>query len=105
MHLRNSRRSYIALLILLCGDVESCPGPISAQISSERIIDKLMSLLEVKGLKILHQNTRGLTSNFAYILELFQSFNSRFKTSSPVTNLQQVKFDDLVGFYRVFNVK
>ena len=45
MHLRNSRRSYIALLILLCGDVESCPGPISAQISSERIIDKLMSLL------------------------------------------------------------
>lgn len=48
VHLRNARRSYIALLILLCGDVESCPGPISAQIDSERIIDELTSLLRVK---------------------------------------------------------
>ena len=76
MHLRNARRSYIALLILLCGNVESCPGPISAQIDSERIIDELMSLLRVKGLKILHQNVRGLSSNFAYMLELFQSFKA-----------------------------
>ena len=75
MQLRNSTRSYITLLILLCGDVESCPGPTSAQIGGgERIIDELMSLLKVKGLKILHQNTRGLLSNFAYISELFQSF-------------------------------
>ena len=74
VHLRNARRSYIVLLILLCGDVESCPGPISASIDSERINDELTLLLRVKGLKILHQNVRCLSSNFAYMLELLQSF-------------------------------
>ena len=27
IHVRSSRQSFVCLLILMCGDIESCPGP------------------------------------------------------------------------------
>ena len=69
---RSSRRSLFALLILMCGDVEPWPGPINQQDCS-RSIPELNSLLQKRGLKILHQNA-GLFANMAYISETFESF-------------------------------
>eukprot|EP00112_Aurelia_sp_Birch-Aquarium-sp1_P013942 Seg2983.1 transcript_id=Seg2983.1/GoldUCD/mRNA.D3Y31 product="hypothetical protein" protein_id=Seg2983.1/GoldUCD/D3Y31 len=70
---RCSRRSLFALLILMCGNVEPCPGPINQQ-NCSRNIPELNTLLQKRGLKILHQNVRGLFTNMAYISEIFESF-------------------------------
>ena len=57
----------------MCGDVEPCPGPITQQ-NCSRIIPELNSLLQKRGLKILHQNAKGLSTNMAYVSEIFKSF-------------------------------
>ena len=60
-------RGFINILFSLCGDIESCPGP-------DRCIPELNALLKKRGIKIFHQNIRGLLSNIAYVAELLHSF-------------------------------
>ena len=47
--IRLSRKSLLAILILACGDIESCPGPIQ--------------YFQNKGISVIHQNIRGLLTN------------------------------------------
>ena len=46
------RKSLLCLLLLLCGDIESCPGPETSYTNS--------NFLTRKGFTVLHQNIRGL---------------------------------------------
>ena len=64
--LKTSKLSYVCLLILLCGDIETCPGPLN--------LPELQSLLNSKGMKFFHQNVRGLLGNRDLVMELLQSF-------------------------------
>ena len=48
--------------------MESFPGP-------DRYIPEMASLMSKKGIKIFHQNVRGLCSNSLHICELMQSYN------------------------------
>ena len=50
------KRSFLYLLLLMCGDVEKCPG------STESNIQDFFSR---EGLKAFHQNIRGLFHNIA----------------------------------------
>ena len=68
--IRSSRQSFIGLILLLCGDIEICPGPVSER----RHNPELEHLTNLRGITILHQNVRGLFANHAYICELIQSF-------------------------------
>ena len=53
------------MLLLICGDIELCPGP-HAQ-------ENLTDISKLRGIKLVHQNIRGLLSK-KYILEtLFTS--------------------------------
>ena len=52
MNLRYSRSCAILILFLLCGDIEVNPGPI-----------EMNTLLAGRGIKICHQNIRGLFCN------------------------------------------
>eukprot|EP00795_Rhopilema_esculentum_P007243 gene7243-12925_t len=54
----------------MCGDVEQCPGPGNFR----RNISELTSLTNNKGMKIFHQNVRGLFGNLGHVSELLQSF-------------------------------
>ncbi len=54
--------SLLAVLLLMCGDVESCPGPDSLT------REQFGSFLN-KGVKFVHQNIRGLSSNFDMLQE------------------------------------
>jgi hypothetical protein len=47
----------------MCGDVESCPGPDSLT------REQFGSFLLNKGMKFVHQNIRGLSSNFDMLQE------------------------------------
>ena len=51
-----SKRSFLCLLLLMCGDVEKFPGPTESNIQD---------LFNEKGLKIFHQNIQGLFHNIA----------------------------------------
>ena len=68
--MRTSKQSFLSILILMCGDVEQCPGPGYCR----RSILELTSLLNNKGMKMFHQNVRGLFGNLGHVSELLQSF-------------------------------
>eukprot|EP00794_Sanderia_malayensis_P004093 gene4093-4647_t len=50
--------------------IEICPGPVSER----RYNPELEHLINQRGLKILHQNVRGLFANHVYICKLIRSF-------------------------------
>ena len=50
------KRSFSCLLLLMCGDVEKCPGLTGSD---------LQDLFKQKGLKVFHQYIRGLFHNIA----------------------------------------
>ena len=67
-HTSKSRRHKILLtvLLLLCGDVESCPGP-----------QNLSDYCSRRGLKFVHQNVRGLLKNFDLLEALVHKLDSK----------------------------
>ena len=64
--LRWRRKSLFIVLLLVCGDVETQPGPSS--LSREQF----KQFLSGKGIKIVHQNIRGLVSNFHMLQEVVE---------------------------------
>ena len=62
------KRSFSYLLLLMCGDVEKCPGPTESNIQD---------LFNQKGLKFFHQNIRGLFHN---IVKLFTFLHTHKNT-------------------------
>lgn len=61
------QRSLLTVLLLICGDIESCPGP------SSLTREQFGSFLSNKGMKFVHQNIRSLTSNFDMLQEFVAS--------------------------------
>ena len=68
---RYSGSSYLLLLLLMSGDVELCPGPCG---------DDMSNFYNCKGLKIVHQNVRGLLTN----LPLLETFVSTTKSKIDI---------------------
>jgi len=46
------RKTLLLIIFIACGDVESCPGPTNNS--------DLQHVLGLKGIKLVHQNIRGL---------------------------------------------
>lgn len=66
-----SRYLYFDILLLLCGDIEQCPGP--GNLRSNPDLERITSL---KGLRLFHHNVRGLWNNINNITELCSSFKN-----------------------------
>ena len=74
----NIKRRYIfkntsqvfAIFILLAGDIESNPG----QDHVKHVVSELDKMLQKKGIKMLHQNIRGLLSKHSHLEELLSDF-------------------------------
>ena len=65
------RKSLIFLLLLICGDIELCPGP--------HVQENLTDIPKLRGIKVVHQNIRGLVSkkdirNFVYKRKIYHNF-------------------------------
>ena len=56
--LRYSKNGICCLLLLLCGDIHPCPGPVQPE---------LETISKLRGVKILHQNVRNLFTNLIHI--------------------------------------
>ena len=67
-----SRNDFVCTLLLLCGDIEIQPGPNNVEVTE---------LMANRGIKVLHQNVRGLFANF----EKIEIFLTNFKNTDILT--------------------
>lgn len=58
------RKSLLLTLLLICGDIESCPGPTSHTFDG---------FTKARGINVFHQNIRGLFQNLAKLSTIFES--------------------------------
>ena len=79
-----SRKSWIILLCLMCGDIEINPGPSTTA--------ELLNLLRQKGNHIFHQNIRGLFSKKELVEEFLQRSQnvSIFALSETLVNRNDI---------------
>ena len=61
------KKSLIFLLLLVCGDIESWPGP--------QVQENLADISKLRGKKLVHQNIRGLLSKKDILETLFTTKN------------------------------
>jgi exonuclease III len=80
------------ILLLLCGDIESCPGPIQ---------DELGSFLNTKGMKIVHQNVRGLFNNLLGLQELIERHGAVDIMTVSERHIVDDRFDDNDHLYKI----
>ena len=86
IHVQSSKQGFMFLLILRCGDIESCPSPCSG---NSRDILGLNQLLKQRGLAVFHQNVCGLFSNITLISELLRSFDGIDILTLSETHIQK----------------
>ena len=67
------RKVDLQLLLLLSGDIELCPGPVSGNCLND--YSELDCLMKQRGLKCFHLNVRGLWNNLCHITELLTAHN------------------------------
>ena len=87
-----SRKTKLVLMLLMCGDIESCPGPQQ---------DCLAEFLNNRGLKMFHQNVRGLFSNFVNIQELLNRSNRMDILSLSEIHITEGGHDDNDSLFAV----
>lgn len=68
-----SRKCLVFMLLIMCGDVETCPGP-----------DAMAGFSNMNGIKIIHQNIRGLLNNIGSL----SLFLEKYKHIDIVTLLE-----------------
>ena len=82
---RAMKQGFFVIFILLCGDVELNPGPGCGNEGTR----KLNSLLMNRGIKIFHQNARGLLGNIVHVAVLLQSFPGMDILTLSETHLEE----------------
>ena len=86
--LKCRRKSILLLLILLCGDIETQPGPEPLSRA------QFQKILLRKGLKITYQNIRVLESNFEMLQEFVTSLKKIDIISLSETHLTDECYSD-----------
>lgn len=82
----------LQILLILSGDIEICPGPVG-----ERFSPETQRLVNLRGLKIFHQNLRGLWNNLEHIRVFLRSFSK-----TDIFGLTETHTDgDTGGLYQV----
>jgi hypothetical protein len=87
---RCSNKSMVMVLLMLCGDIESCPGPFHVPL--EEFINSC-------GLKVFHHNIRGLFSNFVHVQELFDRYKGVDIMTLSETHIVDRQYDDIEGLF------
>ena len=80
-----TRKITLVLLLLMFGDIESCPG------SQE---ESLNGFMKSRGLKVFHQNVRGLFTNFVHVKELLDCHKGMDILSLSETHIINNQYDD-----------
>ena len=86
-----SGRSLWICLLLLCGDIEICPGP----------IDSMSKLTMSRGVKILHQNIRGLLGNIWNLTTVFEKYKNIDILTVSETHINSGSYSDNDYLYQI----
>lgn len=89
-----SRKSLFCMLLLMSGDIETCPGP-------NHCIEEMDRICKQSGMKLFHQNIRGIFSNFNGLCELFQSNPNIDILTLSETHLNDADFNGNQGLYNI----
>ena len=73
-------KSFIFLLLLICGDIELCPVP--------HVQENLTDISKLRGIKLVHQSIRGLLSKKDILETLFT--NEKFIITLSETHIASV---------------
>ena len=88
---KSTKPSYVCLLLLMCGDIEQCLGPPFPELSN---------LLRNKGMKMLHQNIRGLFDKISDIQIILYKFNLHVLMLSE-THINSNNYNDEASLYDI----
>ena len=88
---KTTKPSYVCLLLLMCGDIEQCPGPPFPELSN---------LSRSKGIKMLHQNIKGLFNKIPDIQVILYEFNLHVLTLSE-TYINSNNYNYEVSLYEM----
>ena len=87
----SSKGCLSIFLHVLCGDIETCPGP----------TDNMTNLMNMKGIKIFHQNIRGLLSNLANLTAVFEKYKNIDILTLSETHITSGSFSDKDELYNI----
>ena len=91
---RHSQRSMYTILLLLCGDIGSCSGPTQDAFGFGGFIN-------TRGMKIVHQNVRGLFNNLLGLQELIERHRAVDILTVSETHIVDDRYDDNEHFYKI----
>ena len=84
-------KSLLCLLLIICGDVETCPGPVNTT----------SFLSNLKGMHIYHQNIRGLFTNFTKVQSFFATHKNVDILTLSETHIHSHNFNDNTELYSI----
>ena len=79
-----TRKTTLVLLLMMCGDIESFPGPQE---------ESLNGFMKSRGLKVFHQNVRGIFTNFVHVQELLDRYKGMDILSLSETHIINSQYD------------
>ena len=89
IHIRPSSRTLLLLLLLTCGDIETFPGP-----------GNIEEITKPRGLKIIHQNCRGLFKSLDNFIASFSKQNNIIVALSE-THIESQSIYDNNSLYEI----
>ena len=92
-NVRTSRKTLTLILLLMCGDVESCPGPESN--------DCMKTITSMRGIKLFHQNIRSLFHNFTNLSVIFERYKGIDIMTLSETHITSDTFNDDDTLYQI----
>ena len=98
---RNSQSNtkLLLLLLLVCGDIEPHPGLTNTDIEKLHV-EELSNLLRHRGIKIFHQNVRGLLTNIDKV-KIFRDFKNIDILTLSETHINDHTYYDNAKLYEV----
>ena len=87
------------MLLLVCGDIELHPGLTNTDIEKLHV-EELSNLLRHRGIKIFHQNVRGLLTNIDKV-KIFRDFKNIDILTLSETHINDDTYYDNAKLYEV----
>ena len=95
-----SHTKLLLLLLLVCGEIEWHPGPNNADVEKLHI-EELSNLLKHRGIKIFHENVRGLFTNIDKVKILFREFENIDILTQSETHINDDTYNNNAKLYVV----
>lgn len=85
------RKCLFFMLLIACGDVELCPGP----------VDPMVEFLNTRGIKIVHQNIRGLFTNMGSLTMFLEKYKQIDIITLSETHITPDSWNDNRNLYNI----